>query len=40
MLATHDMAEAEEMADRIAILLNGKIAETGTPMEITATGFE
>ncbi len=38
VLATHDMAEAEEMADRIAILLNGKIAETGTPMEITATG--
>lgn len=38
MLATHDMAEAEEMADRIAILLNGEIAATGTPMEITATG--
>ncbi len=26
------------MADRIAILLNGKIVATGTPMEITATG--
>lgn len=38
MMATHDMAEAEEMADRIAILLNGKIVSTGTPMEITATG--
>jgi ABC-2 type transport system ATP-binding protein len=38
MLATHDMAEAEEMADRIAILLNGKIVTTGTPMEITSTG--
>lgn len=38
MLATHDMAEAEEMTDRIAILLNGKIVVTGTPMEITATG--
>jgi ABC-2 type transport system ATP-binding protein len=38
ILATHDMAEAEEMADRIAILLQGKIATTGTPMEITATG--
>jgi len=38
LLATHDMAEAEEMADRIAILLNGKIATVGTPMEITATG--
>jgi ABC-2 type transport system ATP-binding protein len=38
VLATHDMAEAEEMADRIAILLNGKIEASGTPMEITATG--
>jgi ABC-2 type transport system ATP-binding protein len=38
ILATHDMAEAEEMSDRVAILLNGKIATIGTPMEITATG--
>jgi ABC-2 type transport system ATP-binding protein len=38
IMATHDMAEAEEMADRIAILLNGKIVTTGTPMEITSTG--
>jgi len=38
LLATHDMAEAEEMSDRVAILLNGKIAATGTPLEITATG--
>jgi ABC-2 type transport system ATP-binding protein len=38
ILATHDMAEAEEMADRIGILLNGKMVATGTPMEITATG--
>ena len=38
VLATHDMAEAEELADRIAILLNGKIVATGTPLEITATG--
>jgi ABC-2 type transport system ATP-binding protein len=38
VLATHDMAEAEEMADQIAILLKGKIVATGTPMEITATG--
>jgi ABC-2 type transport system ATP-binding protein len=38
LLATHDMAEAEELADRIAILLNGKIVTVGTPMEITATG--
>jgi ABC-2 type transport system ATP-binding protein len=38
MLATHDMAEAEQLSDRVAILLNGRIATTGTPMEITATG--
>jgi ABC-2 type transport system ATP-binding protein len=38
ILATHDMAEAEEMSDRVAILLNGKIVSVGTPMEITATG--
>jgi ABC-2 type transport system ATP-binding protein len=38
VLATHDMAEAEEMADRIAILLRGKLVAQGTPMDITATG--
>ena len=38
VLATHDMAEAEEITDRVAILLRGKIAATGSPLEITATG--
>jgi len=38
ILATHDMAEAEQMSDRVAILLQGKIVSIGTPMEITATG--
>ena len=38
ILATHDMAEAEELADRVAILLSGEIAAIGTPREITATG--
>ena len=38
VLATHDMAEAEQMSDRVAILLQGKIVNIGTPMEITATG--
>jgi len=38
ILATHDMAEANEMADRLAILLHGKIAATGTPLELTAAG--
>jgi ABC-2 type transport system ATP-binding protein len=38
ILATHDMAEAEKMTDRIAILLQGEIVTSGTPREITATG--
>lgn len=38
ILATHDMAEAEQLSDRVAILLNGRLATIGTPMEITATG--
>ncbi len=38
ILATHDMAEAEEMSDRVAILLRGKLVTIGSPLEITATG--
>lgn len=38
ILATHDMAEAEQLSDRVAILLNGRLATIGTPLEITATG--
>lgn len=38
LLATHDMAEAEKMTDRVAILLKGQIAATGSPRELTATG--
>ena len=38
ILATHDMAEAEKMAQRVAILLRGRIVATGTPRELTATG--
>jgi len=38
ILATHDMAEAEKLADRVAILLHGKIVAAGTPRELTATG--
>ena len=37
ILATHDMAEAEELSDRVAILLKGQLATIGTPMEITAS---
>ena len=38
LLATHDMAEAEKMADRVAILLKGQVIARGTPIELTATG--
>ena len=38
ILATHDMSEAEQLSDRVAILLNGRLAATGTPLDITATG--
>lgn len=38
VLATHDMAEAEEITDRVAILLRGKIAAIGSSLELTATG--
>ena len=38
LLATHDMAEAERMTDRVAILLRGRIVATGSPRELTATG--
>lgn len=38
LLATHDMAEAEKMADRIAILLKGKIIIFDTPKKIVASG--
>lgn len=38
LMATHDMAEAEKLADRIAILLSGRIASTGTPLDVTAAG--
>lgn len=37
LLATHDMAEAEKMADRVAILLNGQIVAQGSPRELTAS---
>jgi ABC-2 type transport system ATP-binding protein len=40
ILATHDMAEAEEMSDRVAILLEGKLVTVGSPLEITATGAD
>ncbi len=38
ILATHDMSEAEKMADQVSILLQGEIVATGTPRDLTATG--
>jgi ABC-2 type transport system ATP-binding protein len=38
ILATHDMAEAEKLADRAGILLRGELAAIGTPRQLTASG--
>ena len=38
ILATHDMAEAESLADTAAILLRGRIAAQGSPRQLTAAG--
>lgn len=40
IMASHDMAEVEELCDRIAILKNGKIAFIGTPIELTSVYLE
>jgi ABC-2 type transport system ATP-binding protein len=38
ILATHDMAEAEKMTDRVAILLRGQIVDSGSPRDLTSRG--
>lgn len=38
ILSSHDMAEVEKLANRVAILLRGKIAASGTPRQLTAAG--
>lgn len=38
LLATHDMAEAENLCDHLAIIIHGKIAVMGTPEQVTAAG--
>lgn len=37
LLTTHYLEEAEDLADRLAILHEGRIAVTGTPAEVTAS---
>ncbi len=36
LLATHDMAEAERLCDRIAVIVEGRIIVTGTPRDLIA----
>jgi len=38
ILSTHDMAEAEALSDRLAILVKGQLLRIGSPREITSTG--
>ena len=38
ILSSHDMAEVEQLADRVTILLRGRTVATGTPRELTASG--
>ena len=36
LLATHDMAEAERLCDRIAVIARGRIVATGAPRDLIA----
>ena len=38
LLATHDMAEAESLCDRVAIVLRGRTVAVASPDELTSTG--
>ncbi len=36
LMATHDMEEAEQLCDNIVFLSEGRVAQTGSPLELTA----
>ena len=36
LLATHDMDEAEQLCDRIAVIAGGRTVATGTPADLIA----
>lgn len=40
LLTTHYLDEAENLADRVAVLRNGHIVRVGTPRELTSTDLE
>ena len=40
LLTTHYLDEAEQLADRVAVMREGQIVRVGTPRELTSTDLE
>ena len=40
LLTTHYLDEAEQLADRVAVLRDGRIVRVGTPAELTSTNLQ